>query len=88
MLRVRVGCFVDARATEIDISNGVSADVLTYHATSGSWTTLSNGLGIARSYLAAASLPSGLVFFAGGLEYDSYHKIQGVCLPTATYVET
>jgi len=37
-----------------------------YNATSNSWTTFPTGLGQARYYLAAASLPSGLVFFAGG----------------------
>ena len=37
-----------------------------YNATSNSWTTFPNGLGQARFGLAAASLPSGLVFFAGG----------------------
>ena len=37
-----------------------------YNATSNSWTTFPTGLGQARSSLAAASLPSGLVFFAGG----------------------
>ncbi len=38
-----------------------------YNATSNSWTTYLAGLGQARSHLAAASLASGLVFFAGGL---------------------
>ena len=37
-----------------------------YNATSNSWIRFPNGLGIARRELAAASLPSGLVFFAGG----------------------
>ena len=37
-----------------------------YNATSNSWTRFPNGLGQARHFLAAASLPSGLVFFAGG----------------------
>ena len=44
----------------------VSAYVDMYNATSNSWTTFPTGLGQARYYLAAASLPSGLVFFAGG----------------------
>jgi hypothetical protein len=37
-----------------------------YNASSNSWTSYPTGLGLARGYLAAASLPSGLVFFAGG----------------------
>ncbi len=37
-----------------------------YNATNNSWTRFPDGLGHARSRLAAASLPSGLVFFAGG----------------------
>ncbi len=37
-----------------------------YSATNNSWTRFPNGLGRARRELAAASLPSGLVFFAGG----------------------
>ena len=37
-----------------------------YNATSNSWTTFPTGLGQARSQFAAASLPSGLVFFVGG----------------------
>jgi hypothetical protein len=37
-----------------------------YNLTSNSWTRHPTGLGQARGYLAAASLPSGLVFFAGG----------------------
>jgi hypothetical protein len=43
----------------------VSAYVDMYNATSNSWTTFPTGLGQARQDLAAASLPSGLVFFAG-----------------------
>ena len=46
--------------------NGHSALVDVYNATSNSWIQFPNGLGIARRELAAASLPSGLVFFAGG----------------------
>jgi N-acetylneuraminic acid mutarotase len=45
---------------------GASAYVDVYNATSNSWIRFPNGLGIARYSLAAASLPSGLVFFAGG----------------------
>ena len=43
-----------------------SSNVDMYNATSNSWTTYPAGLGQARSLLAAASLASGLVFFAGG----------------------
>ncbi len=43
-----------------------------YNATSNSWTRFPNGLGRARRELAAASLPSGLVFFAGGWNQGSY----------------
>ncbi len=38
-----------------------------YNASSNSWASYPTGLGQARGYLAAASLPSGLVFFAGGV---------------------
>jgi hypothetical protein len=44
-----------------------SAHVDVYNASSDSWTSNPAGLGQARSSLAAASLPSGLVFFAGGI---------------------
>jgi N-acetylneuraminic acid mutarotase len=47
---------------------GHSAYVDVYNATSSSWIRFPNGLGIARSQLAAASLPWGLVFFAGGMK--------------------
>jgi hypothetical protein len=46
--------------------NNQSSYVDMYNATSNSWTTYPTGLGQARGYLAAASLASGLVFFAGG----------------------
>jgi hypothetical protein len=36
-----------------------------YNATSNSWTSFPNGLRQAIGYSTAASLPSGLVFFAG-----------------------
>jgi hypothetical protein len=38
-----------------------------YNASNNSWASYPTGLGQARGYLAAASLPSGLVFFAGGV---------------------
>lgn len=44
-----------------------SADVDIYNASSNSWTSDPAGLGQTRSRLAATSLPSGLVFFAGGV---------------------
>lgn len=44
-----------------------SSFVDVYDATSGSWTSDAAGLGQPRTDLAAASLPSGLVIFAGGL---------------------
>ncbi len=43
-----------------------SAFVDLYNATSNNWTTYPTGLVHARSFLAAASLPTGLVFFGGG----------------------
>ncbi len=46
--------------------SGTTSYVDMYNATSNSWTTHPTGLGQARAYLAAASLPPGLVFFAGG----------------------
>jgi hypothetical protein len=46
---------------------GIQSEFLDiYNATSNSWASYPAGLGQARSSLAAASLPSGLVFFAGG----------------------
>ena len=56
------GEFADACAS----GSSASAYVDMYNATSNSWTTFPTGLGQARSQFAAASLPSGLVFFAGG----------------------
>ena len=53
---------------EFNASDGsFSARVDVYNASSNSWASYPTGLGQARGYLAAASLPSGLVFFAGGL---------------------
>ena len=54
-------CLIDPAAR-----GGHSAYVDVYNATSNSWIRFPNGLGIARRELAAASLSSGLVFFAGG----------------------
>jgi hypothetical protein len=46
-----------------------------YNATSNSWTTHPAGLGQARCCLAAASLASGLVFFAGGWAGESSSRV-------------
>jgi hypothetical protein len=59
------GCWADARST--GGGGGFSSSVVDmYNATSNSWTSFPNGLRQARYDLAGASLPSGLVFFAGG----------------------
>ncbi len=47
--------------------DGNTAFVDIYNSTSNSWTVHPKGLGEGRSGLAAASLPWGLVFFAGGV---------------------
>ncbi len=47
-------------------SSAGSAHVDIYNSVTGTWTAFSSGLGQARRHLAAVSLPSGLVFFAGG----------------------
>ncbi len=49
------------------LGDAASSYIDVYNSTSNSWTGHPSGLGQARSYLAAASLPSGLVLFAGGL---------------------
>ncbi len=46
--------------------SGYSAHTDIYNSSSASWTSDRSGLGQARSYIGIASLPSGLVFFAGG----------------------
>jgi hypothetical protein len=46
--------------------DGPSAHIDMYNQTSNSWTRNPLGLGQARDNMAAASLPFGLVFFAGG----------------------
>jgi hypothetical protein len=54
-------------ALTLSTSGSVSSSYVDmYNATSNSWTAFPAGLGQARGYLAAASLVSGLVFFAGG----------------------
>jgi hypothetical protein len=50
--------------------NSLSSFVDMYNATSNNWTSFPEGLGQARYNLAGASLPSGLVFFAGGITGD------------------
>jgi hypothetical protein len=54
--------FPDERATVF----GESARVDVYNASSNSWTSYPTGLREARGRLVSTSLPSGLVFFAGG----------------------
>ena len=54
---------INVSATGSDESSFVDM----YNATSNSWTRNPAGLGQARTDLSAASLPSGLVIFAGGL---------------------
>jgi hypothetical protein len=46
--------------------NVQSSHVDIYNSSSNSWSSIATGLGQARGYLAATSLPSGVVFFAGG----------------------
>jgi hypothetical protein len=58
----RGGMYPEACTSDIERSSFVDI----YNATSNSWTTYPTGLGQARSHLAAASLVSGLVLFAGG----------------------
>ncbi len=57
-----------------------------YRASSNDWTRMPNGLGIARFRVVGASLPSGLVFFAGGdtstssagsAHVDMYNSVTG-----------
>ena len=47
-------------------SSAGSAHVDMYNSVTGTWFVFSSGLGQARRFLVAVSLPSGLVFFAGG----------------------
>ena len=56
------GIFAESYASD----GSFSARVDVYNASSNSWASYPTGLGQARGLLAAASLPSGLVFFAGG----------------------
>jgi hypothetical protein len=60
--------FLQLHATTYSDASGntYSAYVDLYNATSNNWVRYVQGLGQARSNLAAASLSSGLVFFAGG----------------------
>jgi hypothetical protein len=50
----------------VESGDGYSAHVDVYNASSNTWTSYPAGLGKARAFLAAASLPSGIVLFAGG----------------------
>ncbi len=47
-----------------------------YNATSDSWTRFPEGLGQAREYLSSSSLPSGLVFFAGGASSGAMKRLE------------
>jgi hypothetical protein len=62
VVRMMCGIFAESYAS----GGSFSARVDVYNASSNSWASYPTGLGQARGYLAAASLPSGLVFFAGG----------------------
>ncbi len=64
------GNFVDTSASGVAMR---SAYVDLYDVTKKSWSRYPSGLGQARSSLAAASLPSGLVFFGGGVSAGSLH---------------
>ncbi len=67
LMLLHTACVCGGGCADACASGGaVSAYVDMYNATSNRWTTFPTGLGQARQYLAAASLPSGLVFFAGG----------------------
>jgi hypothetical protein len=55
------------------VDDDYSSYVDIYNATSNSWTTYPEGLGMARGLLAAASLASGLVFFVGGSSSTMLH---------------
>jgi hypothetical protein len=55
---------------------GLSTYVDMYNATSDSWTRFPEGLGQAREYLSSSSLPSGLVFFAGGASSGAMKSYQ------------
>jgi hypothetical protein len=52
-----------------------------YNSTSNSWIRLPEGLGQSRCALVAASLSSGLVFFAGGRTSGSRRSRFAFCLP-------
>jgi hypothetical protein len=69
-LEILLVCEDDACAT----GTNFSAHVDMYNASSNSWTSHPSGITQARGDLAAASLPSGLVFFAGGIS-GSAHRV-------------
>jgi hypothetical protein len=73
-VRLQISCFC---ADALVQGNLYTAHVDIYNTTNRSWTSDSRGLGQARSHLAAASLPSGLAFFAGGWRPG---RIQCVCV--------
>jgi hypothetical protein len=63
--------------------SSASSYVDMFNVTSNSWTRFPEGLGQNRYELAAASLPSGLIFFAGGLSQNSAQMTSGLakCMP-------
>ena len=61
-----VGYLGQMLANDCASGGDFSAHADVYNATSNRWTRYPTGLGQARGYFSAASLPSGLVFFAGG----------------------
>jgi hypothetical protein len=63
--------------------NGPSLYVDTYDAMNNHWTRNSFGLGQGRWSLAAASLPTGLVFFAGGWTGAPDHKLWSTAVMVA-----
>ncbi len=66
--------FVDT----IESGSSASSYVDMFNVTNNSWTRFPEGLGQNRYELAAASLPSGLVFFAGGLSQNSAQMTSGL----------
>jgi hypothetical protein len=57
------------------LGDGFSTYADVYNASSDSWTSYPSGLGLSRGFLAAASLPMGLIFFAGGVSGEA-HPVQ------------
>ncbi len=64
-------------------SSTFSTYVDMYNATSNTWLNFRVGLGQARHSLAAAALPSGLVFFAGGFSSGAADVVHGFAVLVA-----